>query len=40
MLLAADRHVRVINNDGELLAEFRIDPSKQYQTQIRPGQHA
>ena len=40
MLLAADRHVRVINLDGELLAEFRIDPSKQYQTQIRPGQHA
>ncbi len=40
LLLVADRHVRVINLDGELLAQFRIDPSKQYQTQIRPGHHA
>jgi transposase InsO family protein len=40
MLLVADRHVRVINLDGELLAEFTIDPTKQYQTQKRPGQHA
>ncbi len=38
MLLVADRDVRVLNDDGELLAEFRIDPAKQYQTQKRPGQ--
>jgi transposase InsO family protein len=40
LVLAADRDVRVITQDGELLAEFRIDPTKQYQTQKRPGQHA
>jgi len=38
MLLVADRDVRVINNDGELLAEFTIDPTKNYQPQKRPGQ--
>ncbi len=38
MLLIADRDVRVINDDGELLAHFSIDPTKQYQTQKRPGQ--
>jgi transposase InsO family protein len=38
MLLVADRDVRVINHDGELLAHFTIDPTKQYQTQKRPGQ--
>ncbi len=38
MLLVADRDVRVINDDGELLAEFTIDPTKTYQTQKRPGQ--
>ena len=26
MLVVADRDVRVINNDGELLAQFTIDP--------------
>ena len=40
MLLVADRDVRVINDDGELLAEFTIDPTKTYQTQKRPGQRA
>jgi hypothetical protein len=39
MLLVADRDVRVINNDGEPLATFTIDPTKTYQTQQRPGQH-
>ena len=39
MLLVADRDVRVINDDGELLAQFTIDPIKTYQTQKRPGQH-
>jgi transposase InsO family protein len=38
MLLVADRDVRVINNDGELLAEFTINPTKDYQPQKRPGQ--
>jgi transposase InsO family protein len=38
LLLIADRDVRVINEAGELLAEFTIDPAKQYQTQKRPGQ--
>jgi len=40
MLLVADRDVRVLNDDGELLAEFTIDPTKTYQTQTRPGQRA
>lgn len=40
LLLVKDRDVRVINEDGELLAQFAIDPSKQYQTQKRPGQRA
>ncbi len=40
MLLVADRDVRVINDDGELLAQFTIDPTKTYQTQKRPGQRA
>jgi transposase InsO family protein len=38
LLLVADRNVSVLNDDGELLAEFRLDPAKQYQTQKRPGQ--
>lgn len=40
MLLVADRDVRVINEDGELLAEFTINPIKDYQPHKRPGQHA
>jgi transposase InsO family protein len=40
LLLVKDKEVRVINDDGELLAAFTIDPAKQYQTQKRPGQHA
>jgi transposase InsO family protein len=40
MLLVADDDVRVINDDGELLAEFTIDPTRTYQTQKRPGQGA
>jgi len=40
LLLVADRDVRVINHDGDLLAEFTINPTKTYQTQKRPGQHA
>jgi transposase InsO family protein len=37
-LLVADRDVRVINDDGELLAQFTINPTKDYQPQQRPGQ--
>ena len=37
MLLVADRDVRVINEDGETLATFTIDPAKQYQIKNRPG---
>ena len=40
LLLVADRDVRVINDDGEILAEFTIDPTKTYQTHKRPGHHA
>lgn len=40
LLLVKDRHVRVINDDGALLATFTLDPTKQYQPQQRPGQHA
>ena len=40
MLLVNDRDVRVVNDDGELLAEFTIDPTKCYQPQKRPGQGA
>jgi hypothetical protein len=40
LLLIKDRDVRVTTDDGELLATFTIDPTKQYQPQKRPGQHA
>ena len=40
LLLINNRDVRVITHDGELLAQFSIDPTKQYQTQKRPGQRA
>jgi len=40
MLLVAGRDVRVLNDDGQVLAEFRIDPTKTYQTQSKPGQRA
>ena len=37
MLLVADRDVRVITEDGELLQHLTIDPpSKTYQPQRRP----
>lgn len=39
MLLVADREVRVIDNDGELIATFTIDPTKQYQIKNRLGIH-
>ena len=38
LLLVADRDVRVLDNNGEPLAEFTINPTKDYQTKKRPGQ--
>ena len=40
LLLIKDRDVRVITDNGDLLATFQIDPPKHYQPQQRPGQHA
>jgi hypothetical protein len=40
LVLAADDHARVINDDGELLAEFTLNAAKTYQTQNRPGHGA
>jgi hypothetical protein len=40
LLLVADRDVRVLNEHGELIAQFTINPTKDYQPQKRPGQHA
>ena len=39
LILVAERDVRVLNDDGDLLAEFTINPTKTYQTQNRLGQH-
>jgi hypothetical protein len=38
LLLVADRDVHVLNDNGELLAQFTINPTKDYQPQQRPGQ--
>lgn len=38
LLLIADRDVRVITDNGELLAEFTINPTKDYQPKRQPGQ--
>jgi transposase InsO family protein len=35
LILVHDLHVRVLNHDGELLRELRLDPSKDYQPQPR-----
>jgi transposase InsO family protein len=37
LILVAERNARVLNDNGELLAEFTINPTKTYQTQKRPG---
>jgi hypothetical protein len=36
LLLVANRDVRVITEDGELLQQLTIDPSKDYQRHGRP----
>jgi transposase InsO family protein len=38
LLLVADHDVRVITDDGEFLAEFTIDPNKDYQPKKQPRQ--
>jgi hypothetical protein len=36
LVLARDRHIRVLTTDGELLRELTLDPSRDYQPQARP----
>jgi transposase InsO family protein len=36
LVLARDRHIRVLTTDGELLRELNLDPSRDYQPQARP----
>jgi hypothetical protein len=31
VLLVADRHIRIITSDGELLRDFELDPSRNFQ---------
>jgi len=38
LVLAAERDARVLNDNGEPLAQFTINLTKTYQTQKRPGQ--
>ncbi len=40
LLLVADRDVRVITDDAELIADLSLDPNKAYQAQERPGPSA
>jgi len=34
-LLVADLHIRIITDDGQLLRELTLDPSRDYQPQLR-----
>ncbi|MFZ1062724.1 MAG: integrase core domain-containing protein [Acidimicrobiales bacterium] len=36
-LYVVDAHVRVVSEDGELLSELEIDPTKRYQKMSRPS---
>lgn len=36
LILVHDLHIRVLNNDGELLRELQLDPTKDYQPQPTP----
>jgi hypothetical protein len=36
LVLARNRHIRVLTTDGELLRELTLDPSRDYQPQARP----
>jgi hypothetical protein len=35
-LLVHDLHIRVVTTDGHLLRELQLDPTKNYQPQIKP----
>jgi hypothetical protein len=35
LVLVRDRHIRVLNTDGELLRELTLDPTRDYQPQAR-----
>jgi hypothetical protein len=36
-LYVIDAHVRVVSEDGELLSELQIDPTKRYQKMSTPS---
>ena len=36
LVLVKDRHVRITTTDGELLRDFELDPSRDYQPQPKP----
>ena len=36
LVLVRDRHIRVLNTDGQLLRELTLDPTRDYQPQARP----
>jgi hypothetical protein len=36
LVLVRDRHIRVLTDDGELLRELTLDPTRDYQPQARP----
>jgi transposase InsO family protein len=36
LVLVKDRHVRITTTDGELLRDFQLDPSRDYQPQPKP----
>jgi hypothetical protein len=36
LLLVHDLHIRVVTTDGHLLRELQLDPTKNYQPQIKP----
>jgi hypothetical protein len=37
LVLAADRDIRVLSEDGELLREFTLDPTRDYQRRPKGG---
>jgi hypothetical protein len=36
LILVHDLHIRVLTNDGQLLRELQLDPTKNYQPQTKP----
>jgi hypothetical protein len=39
LVLVADRDVRVLTEDGELLRELTLDPTRDYQRRAEGGKH-